>query len=62
MVSTDITRTALIVYKIDNSKDRSYREVQRGSASHRRTYLVTEPVIGQNPRCIYSKHAIAPKR
>ena len=55
-------KTSLIVYNIDNSKDRSYRKVQRGSVSHRRTYLVREPVIGQNPRRIYSKHAIAPKR
>ena len=55
-------RVSLIVYKIDNSKDRSYRKVQRGSVSHRRTYLVTEPVIGQNHRRIYSKHDIAPKR
>ena len=47
-------KTGLIVYKIDNTKDRSYRKVQGGSVSHRRTYLVTEPVIGQNPRHIYS--------
>ena len=55
-------KTSLIDYKIDNSKDRCYRYVQSGNVSRRRVYLVTEPVIGQNPRRIYSKHAIASKR
>ena len=55
-------KASLIDYKINNSKDRCFRKVQRGNVSRCRVYLVTEPVIGQNPRRIYSNHAIALKR